>query len=191
MAKMNYITDTTRVSTSALYSGDYIAHHGIKGQKWGIRRYQNEDGSLTPAGEKRYSGKNGDEKRRQDVARSEYKTARKQLNKRYADTNQKFDAKRDKNLYGFESGGVMDRAKGHIKNEYARQKALTKLDQERLDAKRKYRQQIGKKKVDTFMMKLEQQSIDNAKNESIEEFTKSYIFSLGSAAMDAINYDRD
>jgi hypothetical protein len=32
----------------------YIAHHGIKGQRWGIRRYQNEDGSLTPAGVRRY-----------------------------------------------------------------------------------------------------------------------------------------
>lgn len=31
-----------------------IYHHGIKGQKWGIRRYQNPDGSLTPAGQKRY-----------------------------------------------------------------------------------------------------------------------------------------
>lgn len=32
----------------------YLAHFGIKGQRWGVRRYQNEDGSLTPAGEKRY-----------------------------------------------------------------------------------------------------------------------------------------
>lgn len=31
-----------------------LYHHGIKGQKWGIRRYQNEDGSLTPEGQKRY-----------------------------------------------------------------------------------------------------------------------------------------
>lgn len=33
-------------------------HHGIKGMRWGVRRYQNEDGSLTSAGKKRY--KSGD-----------------------------------------------------------------------------------------------------------------------------------
>lgn len=31
-----------------------LYHWGIKGQKWGVRRYQNEDGTLTPAGQKRY-----------------------------------------------------------------------------------------------------------------------------------------
>lgn len=33
---------------------EYLAHHGIKGQKWGVRRYQNADGSLTAEGRKRY-----------------------------------------------------------------------------------------------------------------------------------------
>lgn len=33
---------------------DELRHHGILGQKWGIRRYQNSDGSLTTAGKKRY-----------------------------------------------------------------------------------------------------------------------------------------
>lgn len=32
---------------------DSLAHHGIKGMKWGVRRYQNKDGSLTAAGKKR------------------------------------------------------------------------------------------------------------------------------------------
>ena len=36
---------------------EYLVHHGILGQKWGIRRYQNEDGTytLTPEGEARFS----------------------------------------------------------------------------------------------------------------------------------------
>ena len=35
-------------------SNVYLAHYGIPNQKWGVRRFQNEDGSLTPAGRERY-----------------------------------------------------------------------------------------------------------------------------------------
>lgn len=34
-----------------------LTHHGILGQKWGVRRYQNQDGSLTAAGKKRLEQK--------------------------------------------------------------------------------------------------------------------------------------
>lgn len=34
-------------------NNDYLMHHGVKGQKWGIRRYQNPDGSLTEEGKKK------------------------------------------------------------------------------------------------------------------------------------------
>ena len=36
-----------------------LAHYGIRGMKWGVRRYQNKDGSLTAAGKKRYSSDGG------------------------------------------------------------------------------------------------------------------------------------
>ena len=50
----------------------YIAHHGIFGQKWGRRRYQNKDGSLTPQGKLRYGRMSNDKLE---------KTLRKQVHK--------------------------------------------------------------------------------------------------------------
>lgn len=49
MTNTNYIltSDGSFISDEALY------HYGIKGMRWGIRRYQNPDGSLIPAGRKR------------------------------------------------------------------------------------------------------------------------------------------
>ena len=55
----------------------YLQHHGIKGQKWGIRRYQNPDGSLTSQGVKRYitswdsKGLRGSMKYAQDIKNHE------------------------------------------------------------------------------------------------------------------------
>lgn len=44
-----------------------LSHSGIKGMKWGVRRYRNKDGSLTPAGKKRYSNWSEDARTASDL----------------------------------------------------------------------------------------------------------------------------
>ena len=55
--------------------GPYLMHHGVLGMKWGIRRYQNYDGSLTSAGRKKYG---------KEIYKQEKAIARNKVEKRIA-----------------------------------------------------------------------------------------------------------
>jgi len=79
----------------------YLMHYGIKGQKWGERRFQYEDGSLTPEGRRRYGVKDRDirkivkqdRKGRYNEAHYLYRVA---LNKNKIYNDYKFNSKEKK-----------------------------------------------------------------------------------------------
>lgn len=47
---------------------DVLQHYGIRGMKWGVRRFQQKDGSLTSQGRKRYGGEDGPERKKLPAA---------------------------------------------------------------------------------------------------------------------------
>ena len=67
-----------------LYDDLYLEHHGIKDQRWGVRRFQNEDGSLTEAGHERYGISKKDTKwatkNRKKITDAAYKESKRELN---------------------------------------------------------------------------------------------------------------
>ena len=63
------------------FLSEIIYHHGIKGMKWGVRRFQNEDGTLTSAGKKRYD--DDSTQKIKETSTEEKSDHRKNLEKKY------------------------------------------------------------------------------------------------------------
>lgn len=102
---------------------EVLYHHGILGQKWGVRRYQNEDGSLTSAGKKRYNV---------EAAKQNVKQIKKALNKANTIT-QRNELKRDLQI---------------AKKELSDEKIKTKLNSEKVDSKSKHRLKLERKYIE-------------------------------------------
>lgn len=98
----------------------YIKHHGILGQKWGVRRYQNNDGSLTEEGKKRYSKKVSEmsnEELRKNVDRLRLENEYKRLaTPQYISSGKKWIAKNAQAIFsGILVGVTVEVGKRYIK----------------------------------------------------------------------------
>lgn len=139
---------------------DYLAHHGIKNQKWGQRRFQNYDGSLTSEGRKRYgvgeSNLSKREKKQAEKAKAKAAKERAKVNsKKKADAQKAAEQKQKR----------MDYLRDHPEKIYKYRKELTqddvtdimqkvKFDQSLQDI-RKAEVQRGMKKIDNIRQNVE------------------------------------
>lgn len=133
---------------------DYLAHHGIKNQKWGQRRFQNYDGSLTSEGRKRYgvgeSNLSRRERKQAEKAKAKAaKTRAKANSKKKADAQKAAEQKQKR----------MDYLRDHPEKIYKYRKELTQDDVTEIMQKVKFDRSlkdIRKDEIDRGMKKIDQ-----------------------------------
>ncbi len=141
-------------------ASDELMHYGILGQKWGVRRFQNPDGSLTPAGKERYGLSKGQAKSAVKKAKKEYRKS--EGWRADGATGAEWAAVRKKNKKAIESDAAI-REETKKRNE-AYRKAESAYDKGNMDASDKY-QDAGD---------LANEKITKRKLEITRSFTSQY-----------------
>lgn len=143
---------------------EIIKHHGIIGMKWGVRRFQNADGSLTNSGKKRYE--KADKKIRQfEDARSRNKKDYKLMKAQAAAL--KPNRERKKNAA---SKALYDTSEKKLNYSIAKQKAKKDPEYKRSPEYQRIKKEYGKQRTQKLLYgKYGHQRIETLKNQGYTE----------------------
>ena len=167
----------------------YLAHYGIKGQKWGVRRFQNSDGTWTAEGKARY-GDSGMTRQDKKAARAEYKADNKQAYEygrsatiagRAASYAQKKEAKAQKKYDRHKSAKNADRLKiaKKLRKDWDAEAKRTQKQAE--EHRKSLVSKYGKDHVSD--LKFDKKGRVNARVHTGKDFTSSWLKSLGAGAV--------
>lgn len=177
-----------------------LTHWGIKGMKWGIRRFQNKDGSLTDAGGKRYNGSDYQPRKSLGQKISDYKKAsakKKQLEKARA-------ARAEKKRAEEEAKAKAEQRKKDIESGKIKAKDMTSEELRdrinRMNDEKRYKQLMEEtghtSAIETygkqFAKKMWDQAIVPAATEAGKELVKKVIFdaSKKDTPMEEFDFDK-